>query len=73
MFFSSDRIDKTIYELLLLVDVFSLILSKSICAYVKVGASEPAIGFWIADRFPTVLLAMGAAAVEGYVGKSRLA
>lgn len=55
--------------------LFSVLLTKSICAYENVGASAPVIGFGIvADIFPMfVLLATVAAVDEEHVGKSRLA
>lgn len=60
--------------LLLFVDgnVFSVLFTKSICAYVNVGASAPAIGFCIETAiFPIVLLGNGAAADdEEHAGKS---
>lgn len=60
--------------MLLFVDAFSLLLTKSICAYVKVGASAPVIGFWIvAAKLHIAFWANGAAAVEEHAGKSRLA
>lgn len=53
--------------------LFSVLFSKSICAYVNVGASAAVIGLGIdADILPWV--ASGVAAVEEeHEGKSRLA